>query len=568
MNDKSNSKRILTLLMALMLSAAMVLTGCSGSGGEEGSQSDAEGEGSGKVMVLYTSDIHCGVDDGFGFAGLEAVRDQLESQGYETILVDNGDAIQGDSIGMMSKGEKIIELMNILKYDVATFGNHEFDYTVPNMEELVKKADFPYISCNFTKNGELVYDPYIIKEAGGIKIAFVGVTTPTTLRTCLPEYFQDENGKQIYGFKEGGDGEELYAAVQEAVDSARAEGADYVYIMGHMGIKATDAPWTYADVIEHTSGIDVFLDGHSHDTEQVVMKDKEGKDVVRTACGTKLQAIGYSELSKDEGVIDTNIWTWNNDKSVPDLLGVDNEAGEAVDKALDELKEELDVVIGKSTSDLTIFDPEVKNNDGSPVRMVRRAETNLGDFCPDAIRDRMDADIALVNGGSIRVDLKKGDITYGNILEVFPFNNNLIKLEVTGQQILDALEWGSRSLPDENGGFLQVSGMSYEVDVNIPSTCTEEDEMFTGVSGERRVKNVMVGGEPIDPAATYTVAGSDFLLTGHGDGHTAFDGATVLAGSGMLDSEALITYIKETLGGEIGSEYSDPYGDGRIRIIQ
>jgi 2',3'-cyclic-nucleotide 2'-phosphodiesterase (5'-nucleotidase family) len=568
MNDKSNSKRILTLLMALMLSAAMVLTGCSGSGGEEGSQSDAEGEGSGKVMVLYTSDIHCGVDDGFGFAGLRAVRDQLESQGYETILVDNGDAIQGDSIGMMSKGEKIIELMNILKYDVATFGNHEFDYTVPNMEELVKKADFPYISCNFTKNGELVYDPYIIKEAGGIKIAFVGVTTPTTLRTCLPEYFQDENGKQIYGFKEGGDGEELYAAVQEAVDSARAEGADYVYIMGHMGIKATDAPWTYADVIEHTSGIDVFLDGHSHDTEQVVMKDKEGKDVVRTACGTKLQAIGYSELSKDEGVIDTNIWTWNNDKSVPDLLGVDNEAGEAVDKALDELKEELDVVIGKSTSDLTIFDPEVKNNDGSPVRMVRRADTNLGDFCPDAIRDRMDADIALVNGGSIRVDLKKGDITYGNILEVFPFNNNLIKLEVTGQQILDALEWGSRSLPDENGGFLQVSGMSYEVDVNIPSTCTEEDEMFTGVSGERRVKNVMVGGEPIDPAATYTVAGSDFLLTGHGDGHTAFDGATVLAGSGMLDSEALITYIKETLGGEIGSEYSDPYGDGRIRIIQ
>jgi 2',3'-cyclic-nucleotide 2'-phosphodiesterase (5'-nucleotidase family) len=180
----------------------------------------------------------------------------------------------------------------------------------------------------------------------------------------------------------------------------------------------------------------------------------------------------------------------------------------------------------------------------------------------------MDADIALVNGGSIRVDLKKGDITYGNILEVFPFNNNLIKLEVTGQQILDALEWGARSLPDENGGFLQVSGMSYEVDVNIPSTCTEEDEMFTGVSGERRVKNVMVGGEPIDPAATYTVAGSDFLLTGHGDGHTAFDGATVLAGSGMLDSEALITYIKETLGGEIGSEYSDPYGDGRIRIIQ
>jgi 2',3'-cyclic-nucleotide 2'-phosphodiesterase (5'-nucleotidase family) len=568
MKDKRYAKRILTLLMTLMLSAAMVLTGCAGKGGEESSDAGTEGEGSGKVMVLYTSDVHCGIDDGFGFAGLQAVRDQLESQGYETILVDNGDAIQGGPIGMMTKGEKMIELMNATGYDVATFGNHEFDWSVPNVEELVKKADFPYISCNFTKNGKLLYDPYIIKEAGGVKIAFVGVTTPTTLRSAMPEYFLDENGKQIYGFKEGGDGEELYAAVQEAVDSARAEGADYVYIMGHLGIKATDAPWTYADVIEHTSGIDVFLDGHSHDTEQVVMKDMDGKEVVRTACGTKLQAVGYSELSKDEGVIDTNIWSWNNDRSVPALLGIDNAAGEAVNEALGELKEQMSVVIGKSTVDLTINDPKEKLDDGSPVRMVRRAETNLGDFCPDAIRDQMDADIALVNGGSIRVDMEKGDVTYGDILEVFPFSNNLIKIEATGQQILDALEWGARAIPDETGAFMQVSGMSYEIDASIPSTCVEEDEMFAGVSGERRVKNVMVGGDPIDPDATYTVAGSDYLLTGHGDGFTAFDGATVLVNNGMLDSEGLINYIKDTLGGEIGSGYSDPYGEGRIKIIQ
>ena len=553
--------------MVLVLAMIMLLSGCSsGSAGEElqeGSQSN------GRIMILYTSDMHCGVAEGFGLAGLQAVRDNLESEGYETLLVDDGDAIQGEPLGMLTKGEAIIDLMNDMKYDVAIPGNHEFDYGMQRFLELAEKADFPYVSGNFTKNGELVFDPYVIREAGGLKIAFVGITTPNTLTASNPENFKDENGKRAYGFMEDNTGEALYKAVQSAVDSARAEGADYVYVTGHLGYVAADAPYTYADVIEHTSGIDVFLDGHSHDLEQVVMKNRDGEKVVRTACGTKLQAIGYSELDADEGVLATDIWVWNNNKSVPELIGVDNDIRKKVDSAMDNLGKTLDEVIGNTAVDLTVNDPVETYDDGSPVRIVRRGETNLADLCADAIRIQLGADIGICGGANVRACVDKGDITYGKILEVFPFSNEMCVIEVTGQQILDALEWGSSKLPGEFGGFMQVSGLTYEIDMSIPSSCTKTEEgLFSGVSGERRVKNVMAGGKALDPEALYTVAGQDYHLVHHGDGFTMFDGAKNVTMTGKLDSEVLIDYIKETLGGEISPDYGDPYGQGRIRIIQ
>ena len=520
-------------------------------------------------MIYYTSDIHCGVEEGFGLAGLQAVRDNLEAKGYETLLVDDGDAIQGEPLGMLTKGEAIIDLMNDMKYDVAIPGNHEFDYGMKRFLELAEKADFPYISCNFTNKDKLVFEPYVIKESAGLKIAFVGITTPNTLTASNPENFKDESGERVYGFMEDSTGETLYKAVQGAVDSARAEGADYVYVLGHLGYVAADAPYTYADVIEHTSGIDVFLDGHSHDLEQVVMKNRDGGNVARTACGTKLQAIGYSELSAEKGVLDTNIWVWNNNKSVPDLIGIDNGIKKEVDSAVDDLGKTLEEVIGNTTVDLTVNDPVETYDDGAPVRIVRRGETNLADLCADAIRIQLGADIGICGGANVRACVDKGDITYGKVLEVFPFNNEMCVIEVTGQQVLDALEWGSSKLPGEFGGFMQVSGLTYEIDMNIPSSCTKTEEgLFSGVSGERRVKNVMVGGKALDPEAAYTIAGQDYHLIHNGDGFTMFDGAKNVIMTGKLDSEVLIEYIKDTLGGEIGSDYADPYGQGRIRIIQ
>ena len=206
-------------------------------------------EKNGDVMILFTSDVHCGMDQGFGYAGLAQIRDSYEKQGYTTILVDDGDSIQGDTIGAMTKGEAIIDLMNALHYDVATPGNHEFDYGVDQFISLTEKAEFPYISCNFNKEGELVFAPYIIIEAADMKIAFVGVTTPKTITSSTPTYFQNEDGEDIYGFLQDNTGEALCEAVQKAVDDARAEGADYVYVMGHIGLLESCRPWIYSDII-------------------------------------------------------------------------------------------------------------------------------------------------------------------------------------------------------------------------------------------------------------------------------------------------------------------------------
>ena len=556
---RNQGKKRLGILLTVILMLSMAVC----------SAAEEKAEKNGDIYILFTSDVHCGIDKGFGYAGLQQVRDTLEAQGYETILVDDGDAIQGEPIGTLSEGEAIIDLMNDLNYDVAIPGNHEFDYGMPRFLELVEKADFPYISCNFTYLDELVFEPYIIKEAAGKKIGFVGVTTPLTITASTPVYFQDENGEYVYGFMSDDTGERVYQAVQSAVDAAREEGADYVYVIGHMGNGAEFKPWTYADVISHTDGIDVFLDGHSHDTDQVIMKNKDGEDVPRSAVGTKMACIGYSHISAEGDIVETGIWSWPNKTSAPELLDIHNEIRDRVDEAQQELAEELDKVVASTAVTLTINDPEAVDSSGNPVRMIRRAETNLGDLCADAARDQSGADIAFVNGGSIRVSIEKGDITFGNILAVHPFGSMLCVLEVTGQQILDALEWSCRSVPDENGGFNQVSGLTFEINSAIDSPCkADKDGMCTGIEGERRVQNVMVGGEALDPEKTYTLAGYDYQLRQQGDGYTAYDGAPVLQDNVKLDNQVLIDYIVDTLGGNVGGEYADPYGEGRITVLE
>ncbi len=554
------------LAMTVMLVLAM-LAGCS-KGGEAPASGDSGEDHSGEIYILYTSDIHCGVSEGFGLAGLYQIRKNLEDQGYTVLLVDNGDSDQGEALGTMTKGEAVMELLSQMKYDVAIPGNHDFDYGIDRFLELAEKYKFPYISCNFNENGKLVFQPYVIKEAAGKKIAFVGVTTPQTM-TAEADIFGIQKGDDIYGFMQDESGEALYAAVQKAVDDARAEGADYVYVLGHLGMMTASDPWTYDDVISNVSGIDVFLDGHSHDTEQVVMKDKDGKDVVRSACGTKLQAIGYSLISAEEGIKDTNIWTWNNEISMPELVGIDNEITKSIDEANAKLGDALSEVLGKTDVDLTINDPVEKESSGAPLRMVRRAETNMGDFIADSFRIGSGADVALVNGGAVRDSIDKGEITYRELLEVQPFNNELCVVEATGQQIADALEWGVKDIPSEFGGFLQVSGMTYEIDVNVPSTViVDAEENFAGVSGERRVRNIMIGGEPIDLSKTYTVAGCDYLLLDGGDGNVVFKDCKVIQDKTVLDNQLHINYIQKTLGGEVGADYADPHGQGRITIIQ
>ena len=527
-----------------------------------------EVEPTGDVVILFTSDVHCGIDQGFGYAGLQAVRDSLVARGDAVILVDDGDSIQGEPVGTMTKGEAIVDLMNKVGYSIAIPGNHEFDYGMDQFLALAEKAEFDYISCNFNHNGELVFQPYVIKELAGYKIAFVGVTTPRTLTSSTPRYFMDEEGNYVYGFLQDDTGEAVYTAVQNAADAARAEGADYVIVMAHLGDEEECRPWTYADVLSNTNGIDVLLDGHRHDSEQVVMKNKDGEDVLRSACGTKLGAIGYCRITAD-GEVSTGLYTWNNKDSLPALLGLNNEMSAAVEDATAELNKKLNEVVANTQVTLTITDPEAVDANGKPIRIVRSQETNLGDLCADAYLAQSGADVAFVNGGGIRVSIDAGDITLNNILKVHPFGNAMCVIEVSGQQILDALEWGSRSVPGELGGFLQVAGLSYEIHSYIESGCiTDENGMFAGVEGERRVKNVMIHGEPIDPAATYTLASHDYMLLNNGDGYTMFAGCKLLQDRVKLDNQVLMDYIIDDLGGVVGEQYEDPYGEGRIVIVE
>ena len=521
------------------------------------------------VMILFTSDVHCGIESNFGYAGLAMVRDAYKNAGYHVLLVDNGDSIQGEPVGTMTTGEANIKLMNAVGYDIATMGNHEFDYGMDRFFELSKMANFPYISCNFNKGGELQFAPYVIKEFDGVKIAFVGITTPKTLTSSTPKYFQDENGNFIYGFFEDETGEGLYNAVQKAVDDARAEGASIVIAMAHLGNEAECSPYTYKDVIANTTGINALLDGHSHDTDHVEMRNKARETVLRQGCGTKLEGVGYLKIAAKNGAMKAGVMMWNNDDfNATQLYQLDTDVTKAVAEATETLNVKLAEVVAKTDVELTINDPVAVTEDGKAVRIIRNAETNLGDLCADAYRYVSGADIAFVNGGGIRVSIKEGDITLNDILKVHPFGNALCVCEATGQQILDALEFGAKDVPGEFGGFLQVSGLTYEIHTSVPSSVKlDEKGLFAGVEGEYRVKNVMVGDEPLDLEKIYTLASHNYMLQGQGDGYTIFEDNVYTQESVMLDNQVLITYITEGLNGVVGAEYANPYGQGRIVAV-
>ena len=562
-------KKFVVLLLTFVMLFSLCAFSAAADEADEGLKHD--------VVILFTSDVHCGVDQNWGYAGLAAFRDYYGEKCH-VLLVDNGDAIQGEPVGTMTTGGAIVDLMNAVEYDSKIMGNHEFDYGMERFMELAKKSKTPYISCNFTHNGELVFEPYTIKEFDGVKIAFVGVTTPETFTSSTPAYFQDEEGNFVYGFCEGNEGQDLYDAVQNAVDAAREEGASYVFLQAHLGIEEACSPWMSTDVITHTTGIDAVLDGHSHSVidpattlviagEEVslgAVKNAEGKEVMLMACGTKLNHVGAVTISAADGSISGKLYPWQFDDNAAAVFGLNGYAVKAVDKATKELNKKLSTAVATSEVALTINDPvETK------VRLIRNMETNLGDLCADAYRDQGgNVDVAFVNGGGIRVSIPAGKITLNDILKVHPFGNSLTVVEATGQQILDYLEWTSRAVPSESGAFAQVSGLTYEIHTYIESTVTQDEHnMFTGVEGERRVKNVKIGGEDLDPEKVYTVASHDYMLLNNGDGVTAFNGCKVLQKSVKLDNQVLIDYITGTLGGVIGEQYSDPYGEGRIVIV-
>lgn len=548
----------------------------------------------GAVSIVFTNDVHCAIDQqvdkdgnvtGIGYAGVAAYANAqkgLYGAGNVT-LVDAGDAIQGGPVGTLTKGAALVQIMNAVGYDYAIPGNHEFDYGMDQFNALVKQAGATYLSCNFTKlnadgSKASVFAPFAIeayKDAdvaaddadGVLKVAYVGISTPETLTKSSPANFQDAAGNYIYGFCQDETGEALYAAVQSAVDEARAQGADYVVAVGHLGIEGTTSRWTSEAVIKHTAGIDALIDGHSHEAyDKTVgsevaagaiqtLANSDGDKVVLVQTGTKLANVGNLVIDADEA--DGQDVTA---QLVPASECKDEDAAvkKAVDQVNGELADVLNKVVGKTDVALTIVDA-----DG--VRQVRHHETNMGDLVADAYRAAVGADIALANGGGVRASIAAGDITNKDLLSVQPYGNELCLIEATGQEILDALEMGASNAPEEFGGFLQVSGLSYKIDASIPSSVkTDENGNFVSVDGERRVFDVKVGGQAIDATKTYKVASHGYMLLEGGDGLTMFRDNKVLQENVILDNQALINYITNDLKGVVGERYANATGEGRI----
>ncbi|MDE7246193.1 MAG: bifunctional metallophosphatase/5'-nucleotidase, partial [Oscillospiraceae bacterium] len=502
----------------------------------------------GKLVILHTNDVHCGIeqsksDDGTvtntGYAGVAAYKAEMEAAyGADwVVLVDAGDAIQGGAIGTLTKGSALVEIMNKVGYTLAVPGNHEFDYGMDTFLSLAKTtAQYPYLCCNFTDlDGKPVFDAYTVDTYGDVKVGYVGIDTPEAFVKSTPTYFQDKDGNYIYSFQQGNNGKDLYDAVQKAVDAAKAEGAEYVVAIGHLGDDGSTQEWKAQSVIANTNGIDVFIDGHSHEEIEKTVPNKDGEEVVWAQTGTKLANIGKIVIDTGTGEITNEL--------VKGYGKQDEEVAAFVKEKTDAFEAELKKVVAKSDVDLTTLDVNGQ-------RLVRSGETNLGDLCADAYRVMLDADVAFVNGGGVRADIAAGDITYENIINVHPFGNEACMVETTGQHILDALEMGARLYPEENGGFLQVSGLTYTVNENIPSSVKTNDEgEFVSVDGPYRVTDVTIGGQPLDVNKTYTLASHNYMLKSGGDGFVMFKNDKLVKDSVMIDNAVLINYIVDDLGG-------------------
>ncbi len=516
------------------------------------------------IVVLYTNDVHCAIDSNIGYAGLAKYKAEMEKDNF-VVLVDAGDAIQGDTIGTVSKGEYLVDIMNEVGYDFCVLGNHEFDYGTDVLASLLKKADAQYLNATieYTGNGNnLLKDtvPYVIERFGFLDVAFIGVSTPESITKSTPRYFM-EDGQFVYDFAAG---EDLYAAVQGYVDEVREKGADVVVVISHLGVEEGSEPNRATDLIANTTGIDALIDGHSHTTEpSMLVADKSGRKVLYTQTGTKLNNIGKLTISKDG--------------SVKAELVAEAEKDEAVTAFIEDIKAQYESLVNTVVAHTEV---ELSITDENGVRAVRNRETAIGDLCADAYRAVADTDIAFVNGGGIRATIKKGDITTANMISVHPYGNALCSCYATGAEILDALEHSvvntaATAASDgkavgESGGFLQVSGIKFTIDTSIPSSVKKDDKgLFVAVEGERRVKDVFVeeNGEwvPIDPEKTYTVACHNYLLQDMGDGYTMFTDNVYILDKVLIDNQVIINYICDFLGGNVGTEYAEP--QGRITVI-
>ena len=547
-----------------------------------------------EVTILYTNDVHTYIDKQapeLTYAAIAALKQSYQNAGKKVLLVDAGDHVQGTAYGSMDQGASIIELMNAAGYDAATPGNHEFDYGMDRAKELMRDADFPYLSCNWVdlRTNLRVLPEIKVFVRGGVRIAFVGITTPETFTKSTPAYFMNKaQTKYIYDILGGEDGQKLYSAVQKAVDKAKCL-ADVVIGLGHLGVDPSSSPWTSEEVIAHTTGFDAFIDGHSHTVmENKQVADASGRLVTLTQTGSYFANVGEMTIAPD-GTISTRLVS-TYDQEDPAVAA---EQAAWVNTVDDMLGEKIAVADTK----FYITDP------ATGKRRIRSGETNLGDFVADGIYtyfnevEQLHCDIAIMNGGGIRSDEDAGYWTFKTCKQVSPFGNVACLMSVTGKQIQDALEFAARFAGEggkENGGFLQVAGATYEIHTDIPNTVqTDEKNVWIGsATGTPRVQNVKIYDKasgsylPLDPGATYALAGMNYTLRNLGDGFAMFDGAELIKDYVSEDYLVMSTYAMIFDGADAAGlphlssansplaaypgyllNYEQSYGAGRITIL-
>ena len=546
------------------------------------------------ITILYTNDVHTYIDKQspkLTYAAIAALKKSYQDDGKNVLLVDVGDHVQGTAYGSMDEGATIIQLMNAAGYDAATPGNHEFDYGMDRAKELMADADYPYLSCNWVNlplNNRVLSDVKYFR-IGGRTIAFVGITTPETITKSTPAYFMDKNQKRyVYDILGGEDGQKLYSAVQKSINKARVI-ADYVIGLGHLGVDPSSSPWTSKEVIEHTSGLDAFIDGHSHTVMECEwVKDLSGKAVALTQTGSYFANVGEMTIKADGSIATQLVPTYDGLDSA--VAGIQTEWVSAVDDMLGEK-------IAVAETNFYISDP------ATGKRRIRLGETNLGDFVADGIYsyfnevEQLHCDLAIMNGGGIRADVDAGDWSFKTCKQVSPFGNVACLMSVTGKQIQDALEFAARFVgPDgqENGGFLHVAGATYEIHTDIPNTVqTDDKNVWIGsATGTPRVQNVKIYDKasgtyvPLDEGKTYALAGMNYTLRNLGDGFAMFDGAELIKDYVAEDYLVMSTYAMSFGGVDAAGlphlttanspladypgyllNYEDAYGAGRISIL-
>ncbi len=539
-------------VLALLLSVVMTLTLLVSS-----AWADEPKPLNGKTVILHTNDVHGSIEL---YAKVAAMKGDYEARGAQVILADAGDYSQGTVYVSVNKGKDAVTMMNAAGYDVATIGNHEFDYGYAQLKSNLDSAAFKVVCANVLQDGSPVFDAYTMINKGGVQVAFVGLETPEAQTKANPALIQ---GLTFLA------GDEMYAAVQTQVDAARTAGADIVIVLAHLGVDSSSEPNTSYDLYKKVSGIDFIIDGHSH---TVMIKGPNGEKIQST--GTALANVGAVIIDNATKKIESNqlipIWhtekVGENEVTVYDYTKSDETVANAAKAIIDPIDDDYDQEFAESAVDLN----------GAKAPGNRTEETNLGDLITDAmmwaIKTKapgvdMNNAVAITNGGGIRAAIAKGDITKKDVNTVLPFGNTLAVVYVKGSELLEALEVSTYCTPKSLGGFPQFAGM--EVELNTACEYDANDTTYPGSTyfGPKSINRITiktVNGKAFDKDATYAVITNDFLAAG-GDTYYAFAAAQTQFDTGLPLDEILMEYITVELNGVVTDKYAAP--QGRLTIV-